>query len=817
MATALDNDLLFRLITAESVPGVIEALEQTGYWTSDEMWRPVGDLDSNFAIINNQQSDPFAALTEKLVNSMDAILVGECRRRGIDPTSADAPLTMREGVARFIENHTGPMRDSDGRMELWEEKGLNRTAIAKRIVLAASGDRKRDNKNVAPNLSVIDDGEGQTPANFPGTFMSLQKGNKINIQFVQGKWNMGGTGVLQFCAAPHHLQVLVSKRDPALVTTDASPGDHNWGYTVVRRRSRRAGERTPVFEYLAPVGAESGTRGEVLECDNERLPLYPSETPDRLFGRETTHGTLVKMFGYKWDSKKATQSSILVGKSLYSQVDSCLPSSLLPVRLFEGRDFKSSSSAVTALGLVNRLRDQASDTLEAESPIKGELTVMGQRIPVLVYVFREGAKRDTYMAKYGVIFMVNGQKHGDFASGFFSTKAVDKTHLRGSMGALLDFSHVEPEFIDNLFMASRDRVRQTDFLKELRSQLEQFLKGNDILREINNRRRQEQLDKMLADDSSLEDVLRNLLRRSPLLAKYFKLGAKIPAPFPGPGGGAGTSGEFVGKLHPTFFRFKKGSIHREREAEVGRTSRLVFETDVENSYFSRSRYQGSHLVSEANSQLISGHWGSLHDGVIAYTMSPREAEDLGKVLKLAFAVADDTMQESLTCTCELTIVPTKGPTPSGTTGIGSAPDAGSGSAGTAAHFTVPEISPSSHNKMEGWTELTAMTVDLEEGKANRFIYNRENKFLLDAQKASKTDEKLLDRRFQIGLALLSLALIDDLDRRQDNQREEGVDEPLGIEDEVERFTRAIAPVILPLVEALAEISIDDLLEVEPDA
>jgi len=118
--------------------------------------------------------------------------------------------------------------------------------------------------------------------------------------------------------------------------------------------------------------------------------------------------------------------------------------------------------------------------------------------------------------------------------------------------------------------------------------------------------------------------------------------------------------------------------------------------------------------------------------------------------------------------------------------------------------------------MEDWTELTAMTVNLEEGKADLFIYNKENKFLRDAQKGSKIDKQLLDRRFKIGLVLLSLALVDDLDKRQEKQSEEGGDNSLDIEKEIEKFTRAVAPVVLPLVEALAEITVDDLFEVEPD-
>jgi hypothetical protein len=174
------------------------------------------------------------------------------------------------------------------------------------------------------------------------------------------------------------------------------------------------------------------------------------------------------------------------------------------------------------------------------------------------------------------------------------------------------------------------------------------------------------------------------------------------------------------------------------------------------------------------------------------------------------------MRESLVCTCELTVVPASGPSRTGTTGRRKASDSGSGTFGSAARFSVPEIKASDHHEMEDWTELTAMTVNLEEGKADLFIYNKENKFLRDAQKGSKTDKQLLDRRFKIGLVLLSLALIDDLDKRQEKQSEEGGDNSLDIEKEIEKFTRAVAPVVLPLVEALAEITVDDLFEVEPD-
>lgn len=42
------------------------------------------------------------------------------------------------------------------------------------------------------SVIIYDNGEGQHPKDFESTFLSLVKGNKINIQFVQGKYNMGG-------------------------------------------------------------------------------------------------------------------------------------------------------------------------------------------------------------------------------------------------------------------------------------------------------------------------------------------------------------------------------------------------------------------------------------------------------------------------------------------------------------------------------------------------------------------------------------------------------------------------------------------------
>ena len=52
-----------------------------------------------------------------------------------------------------------------------------------------------------PNIGIVDRGEGQSPRRMPNTILSINKTNKLKVPFVQGKFNMGGTGALSKCAS----------------------------------------------------------------------------------------------------------------------------------------------------------------------------------------------------------------------------------------------------------------------------------------------------------------------------------------------------------------------------------------------------------------------------------------------------------------------------------------------------------------------------------------------------------------------------------------------------------------------------------------
>src|SRR5688500_13995193 len=104
MNNAQKKKLALALLNADSESQVIDILKAVGLWDQPEAWRLVGDREGNFATIGAQQSRSEAALVEKIVNSVDARLMNECQVRGIDPTSTEAPPSIRHAVSRFFEN-----------------------------------------------------------------------------------------------------------------------------------------------------------------------------------------------------------------------------------------------------------------------------------------------------------------------------------------------------------------------------------------------------------------------------------------------------------------------------------------------------------------------------------------------------------------------------------------------------------------------------------------------------------------------------------------------------------------------------------------
>jgi len=88
------KDFCLRLLRAETEEEVVEIVKRQGFREDRSIWKLYGDMPNNRSIVGNQQSSSVAALVEKLVNSIDAILMAECYRKDIDPKSPEAPKSM---------------------------------------------------------------------------------------------------------------------------------------------------------------------------------------------------------------------------------------------------------------------------------------------------------------------------------------------------------------------------------------------------------------------------------------------------------------------------------------------------------------------------------------------------------------------------------------------------------------------------------------------------------------------------------------------------------------------------------------------------
>jgi hypothetical protein len=818
------RDLCLQLMHADSEDEVVAILEDASYWEDPDAWRYLGDTENNFSSIGNQQSEPIAALVEKIVNGVDARLTNACYEAGIDPESSEAPSSIREAVARFFEDRDNPRADLHGRIADWTSQEA--TKEGRLLTLAATGNKPGEGR---PSLTIADQGEGQTPDSFPHTFMSLARSNKLRIHFVQGKFNMGGTGALNFCSEHHRLQLIVSRRNPLLLQDGGSPRDREWGFTVVRRQRGSDGARSSVYTYLAPVREKGSETGSVLSFPADAFPILPEDPAGKnsgadVYARDATHGSLVKLYEYDWQGVKS--NIVSSGEGLLRRVDLALPELALPVRLFECRPYGGgpASFSTNALGLVARLEQNKAENLEDDFPVGASISLDGKRIAVRAYAFRPDKAKQYRQHRYGVVFGVNGQMHGAFTADFFSRKSVKLGYIADSLLVVVDCSNIDELMREDLFMNSRDRLRDTPLARRLEDELERYLKNEPALRALQNERRAARNADRLRDDKPLADVLQMVLNSNPLLSRLFQHGLRLSSPFPpNTGAGQGSASDFEGMRYPTFFRFKGLASGEElkREAQLGSRIRVPLETDAVDDYFVRDSSPGAWRV-----QLrVDDDWQDVPDwsstgprsGLAQlWINSLPDGAEAGDTYEYRVEVTDDSRVDALENRMFLTAVPAHSGGPGGG-GKSRGGNKGKGKSGGSRELALPPITPVHEADWDqhGMDEQSALKIVIggdgnDESAAYDFFVNVDNRYLRIAQKESRADSNLLEKQFLYGMVLVGLALLQGRRNKSADNDEIG---DLHFEDSPEEFvanaTSALAPIFLPMLESIGGLSADD--------
>ena len=596
-------------------------------------WYPLGGNENNFGVIENQQSNPTAALIEKITNSIDAVLMKKCLESGIEPKSIEAPRSMEEARARFFEDHKN-----------WDLVRL-RKKQAEDIQIIADGPRLKT------SLTVYDNGEGQHPEDFEKTFLSLLEGNKIEIHFVQGKYNMGGSGAIVFCGRRRY-QLIGSKRFDK---------KGRFGFTLIREhpmsQSDELARKDTWYEYLK-IGGD--------------IPAYDAPQQELgLHNRKFTTGTVIKLYSY--DLSVGSRS--VISRDLNQSINEYLFEPNLPVITVDKKErYPHDRNLERDLyGLKRRMEQDDSRYVETYFSEDFDNAPFG-KLKATCYVFRtkiddrtvketkQTIRNEFFKNNMSVLFSVNGQVHGHYTYEFI-TRSLKLNLLKDHLLIHVDCTNMDYGFRKHLFMASRDRLKEGEETRKLRHFLAEKLGAkNGRLAEI-QKQRKDSISVESGDAKKLLSSLTQNLRMQSDLMRLLSQTLELDKPIDGRSKRhKGKSNKkkheethpFNPKRFPSFFkrRVKGSDGNGVVTIPMDGEKTIHFDTDVEDHFFDRVEEPGElklallgFIKNESSGGDSPGQIDEIEDvlnvrksspqeGTIKVHLSPREEVCVGDAAKI---------------------------------------------------------------------------------------------------------------------------------------------------------------------------------------
>lgn len=486
------KELFWKIFNCDSEDEVSSVIASSLLLKNPENWKAYGNNPGNFGTFENQQNNPIPALVEKITNSIDAVLLKECKKRKIDPRSNEAPRSMSEAVETFFGIKNG---------DFSEVIKSRRREIAESIQIISTGEK------VAPSILIYDDGEGQEPNNFNGTFLSLQRNNKTNIKFVQGKYNMGSTGAVVFCGEKKY-QLIGSKRNLSLT----NGADTDFGFTLVRRH---------------PLSKQEEANGDISYyeyfCINDNIPSFPIDEIDLgLFERKFKTGSIVKLYSY--ELPRGSKSDITL--DLSRDLNQYLYHPAIPFLIYENREgFKSGEKergrTPTKPILGNKTRISLDDRDKVQNVISysiNEQNTLGE-VPIEAIVFKSSESQRDFIGAKSIIFTQNGQVHGFYGRSFIS-KDLNLPLLKDSLLIHVDCTKIHTSYRQDLFMGNRTQLKEgTDKTHYLLDRIIEILRKSETLKQLN----QERKNSLLRDSQEDKELIESIISKLPVDKELTKL------------------------------------------------------------------------------------------------------------------------------------------------------------------------------------------------------------------------------------------------------------------------------------------------------
>jgi hypothetical protein len=527
---------------------------------------------------------------------------------------------------------------------------------------------------------------------------------------------------------------------------------------------------------------------------------------------------------------------MMIEDGLMSRVRVLLPEPGLPMRFHECRAYRGDpnrSFDTTMVGLLATLEEERRKTARRNVEFYDKFTqsVAGETFTIRVYVFRAREKdesknpADNYRKNEGIIFTYNGQTQGTLTKDFFRRGSVRQDYLANSLLVVVDCTALSPRGNERFFMPNREQLRQDSLVANLTAELEDRLRRHPELERLANDRKKTEVALQAESSENFEKFLEAMLKKHPELEKLLGPGFRITNPFK-PRLVEASDAPWKGIRFPTHFHFKGriAGAELKRDAYLNSQVRLGFDTDAENDYFRRDEEPGSfelfRVVEGSPVAAKNWHTPNLFDGVANVSVGLPDDARVGDILEYEARISDPSRVEPFICRAVFAVQNEREMPTGGKKHDRKSPDdekegdakPNDSQLGMPKPIEVWEADWLGREPPFGKATALRIMQTAGDGPAEQFDYliNMDNVHLNRAIKEKPARAGQLRDRYRFAMIMLGLSLV-----RHDKERSAlirdgvtgfGADQPApDVRDLAADVSSALAPFILPLIDALAAI------------
>lgn len=794
------QEVCLRILHAESEREVDAIIESEPELSDARNWYPIDERETNFNVVTNQASTGSKALTELCTNMVDAVLMKHAYQKGINPTGPGAPQSVIAGVRDLVQlrgARSGVLAEVDDPRYLQEFAERN-------LIIGVTGGTRR---NESLCFTFVDNGEGQHPVDFEDTFLSLSKGNKTDIPFVQGKYNMGSSGVLTYCGR-HWYKLIISRR---------YDGRGEWGWTLVRQRPGRG---MPIADFFKLPGGMASFSASVLHPMN----LNSGERDDKV---HIGTGTIIKLYDYQMESATSF-------RSIRESLNENLVSTVLPFRLMDYRQRRDHRrGGRRAQGVDERpvngmefllLRRDGDDDAEPDDenaifeagreqhigdinhPDLGDISVraivLGRELPGWLRAPRNTSR---------VFHAVNGQVQFKENRAYLSSRCK-LPGLKDRIVLIVDASALSESAHNAVWKGDRENIRATGMGQLYREEVTRLVSDSRYLKDLQQRIAREETENLTQEGQAA--LFQNLIDNDPSIAQLLPGGALVT--LPGYVGRTVEVEEWEGQYSPTFLAIAARSV-RENGAEIAVNGRrrVEFTTDVVNDYFTRPDNRGRVFTNGLGGKF--SYTSSLQDGrlVITFTSIPGQVAD-GEEISFTVSLIDDAMPEPVAAELKLRAVATRQTRSKGSNRRkqNTDPDRDGDDEATEGRALPPSKWLTRDGRQIGDDETEQWPDDFTDqdggrvddlGDVSLYCINYDNahfRRFLDRER-NDIDKKVIAEQYRIGMLVLMMGLEDAYARMEQGDTKAAIDDYI---DEIRRLAaQGAATVVMSIAKTLPTI------------